>query len=215
MKFERIDKENWPRKEYFDHYFSSVPCTYSMTVKLDITPIIKNHKKLYPTMLYYLTTIVNRHVEFRMAFNEKKELGFYKDMVPCYTVFHKDTETFSNLWTDYTPDYQSFCRAYKKDIELYGHQKGFDAKPNTPNNSFSVSMIPWTSFDGFNLNLPKGNDYLLPIFTMGKYYQENDKILLPFAIQVHHAVCDGFHVCRFINELQALIQEDINEETRL
>ncbi len=31
---------------------------------------------------------------------------------------------------------------------------------------------------------------------------ENGKYLLPLAIQVHHAVCDGFHVCRFVNELQ-------------
>ena len=34
MKFTVIDKENWDRKEYFEHYFSGVPCTYSMSVKL-------------------------------------------------------------------------------------------------------------------------------------------------------------------------------------
>ena len=32
-----------------------------------------------------------------------------------------------------------------------------------------------------------------------------NKIILPLAIQVHHAVCDGFHICRFVNELQELI----------
>ncbi len=26
---------------------------------------------------------------------------------------------------------------------------------------------------------------------------------LPLAVQVHHAVCDGFHVSRLINELQS------------
>ena len=41
MVFEKIDKNSWNRKEYFDHYFASVPCTYSMTVKVDITQIIK------------------------------------------------------------------------------------------------------------------------------------------------------------------------------
>ena len=39
MVFEKIDKNSWNRKEYFDHYFASVPCTYSMTVKVDITQI--------------------------------------------------------------------------------------------------------------------------------------------------------------------------------
>ncbi len=66
---------------------------------------------------------------------------------------------------------------------------------------YNVSMIPWETFDGFNLNLPQGNDYLLPIFTIGKYHYEKGKYLLPLAIQVHHSVCDGFHICRFVNEL--------------
>ena len=42
MAFKIIDRENWSRKEYFEHYFSNVPCTYSMTTKLDITKIIKS-----------------------------------------------------------------------------------------------------------------------------------------------------------------------------
>lgn len=82
-----------------------------------------------------------------------------------------------------------------------------NAKPNTPENTFPISMIPWTSFEGFNLNLKNGYDYLLLIFTMGKYYYENDKIILPLSIQVHHAVCDGFHTCRFLNELQEMINQ--------
>lgn len=34
---------------------------------------------------------------------------------------------------------------------------------------------------------------------MGKYYTQGDKVLMPLAIQVHHAVCDGFHVGRMLN----------------
>ncbi|WP_346676668.1 type A chloramphenicol O-acetyltransferase [Erysipelatoclostridium sp. An173] len=205
MAFKIIDRENWSRKEYFEHYFSNVPCTYSMTTKLDITKIIESKKKLYPAMLYYLTTIVNRHVEFRITFNKDNELGVYDEMLPCYTIFHKDTETFSNLWTVYCKDYEEFYKMYEDDLRQYGNQKGMFGKPDVPDNCFTVSMIPWVSFEGFNLNLQKGYDYLLPIFTMGKYYEENGRILLPLAIQVHHAVCDGFHLCRFINELQELI----------
>ena len=205
MAFKIIDRENWSRKEYFEHYFSNVPCTYSMTTKLDITKIIESKKKLYPAMLYYLTTIVNRHVEFRIAFNKDNELGIYDEMLPCYTIFHKDTETFSNLWTVYCKDYEEFYKMYENDLRQYGNQKGMFGKPDVPDNCFTMSMIPWVSFEGFNLNLQKGYDYLLPIFTMGKYYEENGRILLPLAIQVHHAVCDGFHLCRFINELQELI----------
>ncbi len=37
MHLKKINTNNWDRKEYFVHYFSNIPCTYSMTIKLDIT----------------------------------------------------------------------------------------------------------------------------------------------------------------------------------
>ena len=207
MSFKSINKETWNRKEYFEHYFSEVPCTYSMTVKLDITKIKNSNKKIYPTMLYFITKVVNNHSEFRTAFNMDGELGVFDEMLPCYTVFNQDTETFTNIWTYYSDDYDAFCKSYEKDIELFSSVKGMIAKPNIPPNHFPVSMIPWTTFEGFNLNLQKGYNYLLPIFTMGKYSEINGQYLMPLAIQVHHAVCDGFHISRFVNELQKLIKE--------
>lgn len=149
-----------------------------------------------------VTKTVNEHFEFRMSFDENGKLGFFDKMLPCYTVFHKCSETFSNIWTEYAEEYSAFCTAYDHDIEEFGSVERMIAKPNLPENNFSVSMIPWTSFDGFNLNLQKGYAYLLPIFTIGKFYEEKGKYILPLAVQVHHAVCDGFHVCRFVNELQ-------------
>lgn len=205
MEFKLIDKDNWKRKEYFDHYFFNVPCTYSMTVKMDITKIIKKKQKLYPTMLYYITTVVNKYEEFKMTIDEKGRLGMFDTMLASYTIFHQDTKTFSNLWTEYYCKYEDFCKAYEDDMLKYANQSGLFVKANIHENNFPVSMIPWTSFEGFNLNLQKSYDFLQPIFTMGKYYKENDKILLPLAIQVHHAVCDGFHICRFVNELQELL----------
>lgn len=205
MLFEKLNPDTWDRKEYFEHYYKNVPCTYSMTVKVDITKIREKNVKLYPAMLYGLTTIVNRHREFRTAFNTKGELGIYSEMIPSYTVFHKDTETFSNLWTRYRRDFEEFQKEYDRDLEVYGNRNEMMAKPDAPENCFTVSMIPWASYEGFHLNIQSGYDYLRPIFTMGKYYEEKGRSMLPLSIQVHHAVCDGFHVCRFVNELQELI----------
>ena len=128
-------------------------------------------------------------------------------MHPCYAVFHKESETFSNLWTEYTPDLREFIRRYEEDLAAYGDDPAFFPKPDLPTNSFTVSMLPWTTFDGFNLNLQKSWAYTLPIFTLGKFFQEGERTLLPVALQVHHGVCDGFHTCRFLNELQTLLDK--------
>lgn len=130
-----------------------------MTVKLDITKIIEKKMKIYPTMLYSLMTIVNRHCEFRTAFNNDSELGIYNEMIPSYIIFHKDTETFSIIWTQYTPILEDFCKAYENDLQIYGNNKQFIGKPDIPTNNFNVSMIPWVSFEGFHLNLNKGYNY--------------------------------------------------------
>lgn len=55
--------------------------------------------------------------------------------------------------------------------------------------------------------MQEGYQYLRPIFTMGKYYEDDGRIILPLAVQVHHAVCDGYHLCRFLNELQEMIND--------
>ncbi|PHV70783.1 type A chloramphenicol O-acetyltransferase [Sporanaerobium hydrogeniformans] len=205
--FQLIDRSTWKREEYFNHYLSDVPCTYSMTVRLDITELREKRVSLYPTMLYLIACVVNRHEEFRTALDDNGEVGVYDYLSPCYTVFHKESETFSNLWTTYSPNYKQFCANYENDIQEYGSINRMIAKPNAPKNTFSVSMIPWSSFEGFNLNLQKGYSYLLPIFTMGKFETVNDRCLLPLAVQVHHAVCDGFHLSRFFNELQEMIEQ--------
>lgn len=207
VPFTPIDLEHWPRREYFEHYTAHVPCTYAITVQVDVTPIAAHGVRLYPAMLYALTTIVNRHEEFRTAQQEDGQLGVYASMLPCYTVFHKGTETFSSIWTEYHPSFPDFLAAYEADLATYGNCQGLMGKSDVPENNFPVSMLPWRTFQGFELYLPKSNDYFVPIFTMGRTFAQDGRTLLPLSIQVHHGVCDGFHVCRFVEELEQLIQE--------
>lgn len=205
MTFTVIDRKRWARREHFEHYLSAVPCQYSMTTDVDITGIRRSGRKLYPAMLHALATVINRHEEFRMAFDAAGRLGFYDMLHPCYTVFHGDMETFSCLWTPYAADYGTFLSSYLHDRDQWGDVTRFEARPDTPENVFSVSMIPWESFHAFHLHLPKAGDYFLPIFTLGKYHDDNGRCLLPLAVQVHHAVCDAFHVCRLLRELREII----------
>lgn len=205
MEFQIINLNTWKRKEYFEHYYKHNPCTYSMTVKIDITNLIKSCKKIYPSLLYSVTTIVNKHEEFRTAMNENGQIGIFSEMLPCYTIFHTESETFSTIWTEYTNNYDLFCKQYTYDIKEYGQVNKLISKPHVPINTFPISMIPWTTFEGFNLNLQNGYNYFLPIFTFGKFYEQDQKYYIPLSIQVHHAVCDGFHVSRFVNELQETI----------
>ena len=78
------------------------------------------------------------------------------------------------------------------------------------NHYFNQQTTPWIDFSSFNLNIGNNSRFLLPIITIGKFYSKDDKIYLPFSLQVHHAVCDGYHVSLFMNEFQNII-DNVNE----
>ena len=202
--FHPISLETWPRAETYRHFMEEVPCTYSICVNLDISrflPAVRERGlRFFPAFLYGLSLTVNEHREFRMRLDEEGRLGYFDTVNPCYTVFHPEQECFSDVWTEFEPDFSAFYRRYLADMEKYGGKTA--SKSMGEGNTFDVSCIPWTSFTGFNLNLPKGYGYFAPIFTVGKYFEEAGKTKLPLATQVHHAVSDGFHVSRRLNELQ-------------
>ena len=204
MAFILIDFDKWERREHYLHFINEVRCSYSVCVNLDISNL--NGQRLYPAMLWLLTRTVNEMPEFRTSFTEDG-LGYYSEMHPAYTVFNRDTKTFSGIWTAYQPDYPSFLHGYEEDAGKYSFTTQYEPKPGRPANSFDVSIVPWFSFTTFNLNVFGDGTYLLPIFTMGKTFEENEKTMLPQAIQVHHAVCDGYHVGKFIETLQANINK--------
>ena len=203
MAFRLIDIDSWHRKEYYLHYMDQVVCTYSMTVDVNVAPI--SGKKLYPAMLWLLTDTVNQFEEFRTQ-STADGLGVYEKLCPSYTVFNKETKKFSVIWTEFDSDYDVFLRRYEEDCRIYGACDSMFPKEYKPECAFDVSMLPWQSFSAFHLNIYGEGKWLLPIFTMGKTYERDGKTLLPLAIQVHHAVCDGYHVCKFVETLQEKIE---------
>lgn len=208
MRWIKIDLEQYPRREHYEHYLHRVRCGYGMTVQIDVTEVVHLAKEkgipFYAAEIYMLSRVVNAHPEFRMCRNENGELGYWESSNPSYTVFHRDTETFSSIWTEYSSDFREFLQNYREDAAQYGNCHAFDAKPGQTPNMFNVSSIPWAHYTDFHLDLFDGGDYLLPIFTLGKYEGREERLFLPVTAQVHHAVCDGFHLSRFMAELQAL-----------
>lgn len=202
-----VDLSRWARKEHFEVFQSFAQSTINQTVLIDITALLNHVKetgwKFYPTIIFLISKIVNRHPEFRMAI-KNNELVVWNNSHPSYTIFHNETETFSSLWSTYDGNIHHFQAVYSEDVAQYGNNIAYWPKGESPENVFFISAIPWASFTSFNINVAHMQNFFAPMFTLGKYYAQDGKIVLPLAVQVHHSVCDGFHVARLCNELQAM-----------
>ena len=207
LEYTPIDLSRWARKEHFEVFQSFAQCTINQTVLVDITVLLKHIKevgwKFYPTIIFLLSKIVNSHAEFRMAM-KNNELVIWNDIHPSYTIFHNETETFSSLWSHYDGNIHHFQDIYSEDVARYRNNLSYWPKEESRENVFFVSAIPWVSFTSFNINMANMQNYFSPMFTLGKYYKQDGKVLLPLAIQIHHSACDGFHVARLFNELQEM-----------
>jgi chloramphenicol O-acetyltransferase type A len=204
-----IDQGSWPRREHFEYFRDRVPCTYALTVDVDVTALVAalhhTRRKTYIAQIWALASVVNRHAEFRLTLTEDGEPATWDVVHPAFTVLNPERETFANVWAPFDND---FGRFHDTAAELLATHKGattFFPQGETPANTFDVSSLPWTQFTGFTLQIADSWDHFLPIFTLGRHFERDGRTLLPLAIQMHHAAADGFHTARLLDDFQAVV----------
>ncbi|MGF0164590.1 type A chloramphenicol O-acetyltransferase [Streptomyces koyangensis] len=204
-----IDLDTWPRRQHFDHYRRRVPCTYAMTVEVDVTTFAaalrRSPRKSYLAQVWALATVVNRHEEFRMCLTDSGDPAVWPVVHPAFTVFNPERETFACVWAPYDPDFGTFHDTAAPLLAEHSRATDFFPQGDPPPNTFDVSSLPWASFTGFTLDIRDGWDHLAPIFTLGRYTEREGRLLLPLSVQIHHAAADGFHTARLTNDLQTLL----------
>ncbi len=109
----------------------------------------------------------------------------------------------SNMWTEYSPDFEEFYHKYMEDQEKYADNHGILAKPEMPpHNSYMIGMLPWIEFTSY-APIPYANtEYYFPIIQAGRFSERDGKKFMPLSITVHHAVADGYHVGLFLDKFK-------------
>ena len=47
----------------------------------------------------------------------------------------------------------------------------------------------------------------MPKISFGKFTRENDRTVMPFSVEVHHALVDGLHVGRYIARIEEMLAQ--------
>lgn len=207
--FTPIDQATWARKEHFQYYRNTLPCGYSVTVRLDITRframLKQNGLKFYPSFIWCVSQNILTHPAFRMGVDSNGTPGYHDTMTPNYTVFHQDDHTFSDLWTAHNPDFKAFYRSFLSDVNTYGNNHGIKSKNGQPPNFYCISCVPWLDFGGYASSVSGFKPNLFPVFTYGKWKTDGETLTMPIALNISHAAADGWHTAQFFNDLQTLL----------
>ena len=207
MKYEIINLDTWNRGNLFKFYIEKMRMVMSLTVDMDITPLLqfskKSRLKFYPVMLWCVSKIVNAHDEFKYSWDMDGNLIKWDFISPSYADFHKEDGNFTKLVTEFSDDLNEFHDRFLKDREKYKDVRAI--AENQPPNFFDVSCLPWVRYKHFDVHVFDEGKFLAPVITWGKYEAENGKLVMPLTMNIHHAVVDGFHLSRFFNEIQEFI----------
>lgn len=207
MNYTFVNLNEWSRESLFKFYIDKMRIVMSLTVDVNVTNLRayskKNNLNFYPLMLWVVSKIINSHDEFKYSWDDAGNLIKWDFVSPSYTDFHADDENFVKMVTEYSDDLFEFCSRVDKDRQRHKNERAILF--NQPPNFFDVSCLPWIKYSHFDIHVFDEGKFLAPVVTWGKFEEKDGKLIMPLTMNIHHAVADGFHLSRFFNEVQELM----------
>ncbi len=207
MRF--IDLDTWKRKDHFLFFQRMDYPQYNICMNIDVTRFLKFTKEkelsFYYSMIFAATTAVNRVEELRYRIRDGKVV-FHEIVHPSFTDMSKDEkdDLFKFVTVDLEGDISEFVEKAKQASETQRDYFGME-KVAGRDDLIYITCIPWISFTHLSHTISLNKNDAVPRISWGKYFREGDKVLLPFSVQVNHALVDGFHVGKYIDVLQELL----------
>jgi len=208
MKHE-IDLSTWKRREHFEVFKNFDEPLFGITVKVECSKAyIKAKISGYPFSLYYLylsLKAVNEIEEFRYRIEGDKV--FCYDRVDAGPTIFREDETYGCGYMIYFDNIVEFMKQAKTEVERVKAERGLKF-PVSGENIIHYSTIPWADFTSINHARRLDIARSVPKITFGKITREGDRMWMPVDIHANHAVMDGFHVGKFIERFQELLNEE-------
>ena len=202
MKY--IDLETWKRKDHFRFFYQMDYPQYNICLNIDITHFLEFVKvqnlPFYYAMTHAVMKIVNTMDEFKYRIREGKVV-LHDRVDPSFTDMDKDDDLFKIVTVSFKDNLREFVEYAQK---ISSGQKEYfgDGKLKKRDDLIYITCIPWISFTHVSHTINLNNNDSVPRISWGRYYKEGEKVLLPFSVQVSHALADGYHVGMYVGKLQ-------------
>ena len=69
------------------------------------------------------------------------------------------------------------------------------------------TALPWLHFTSFSHARRWGQEDAIPRFAFGRADADGARLWMPFSVEVHHALMDGVHVGRYVQDFEAALRE--------
>ncbi len=202
-----LDTKTWIRREVFEFFRGFDKPYFNICTQLDITRLLEllHDRPDFSIMLayhYFALRAANEVEPFRYRLREGKVI--VHDVIHGGTTVLLPDENFTLAYFDYTEDFSKFMSAADRAVkEVVSGDGAF--RPDPSDDRIHFTTLPWVSFTSFSHARNWGRQDSVPKIAFGKFVKENQRTLLPFSVEVHHALMDGLHVGRYVSRLEEML----------
>lgn len=204
----KIDIETWKRKEEYLFFKTFQSPLVGVTVEADCSEAYRKAKASgIPPSLYCMHAALvagNKVEEFR--FREEQGEVFLYDRIHLFAPILTAEHSYKSVLLEYREDFDEFRREAIPVIDRAksgageAHGEGEERR-----DKLLISVNPWYRFTAVHLSDPAQPHEAFPILTFGKFTPVGEKLMMPVALRVNHGFIDGYHIGRFLDEFQKML----------
>ena len=205
-RYEVIDESTWERAMHCMVFRNSIEPAFCVTFEADVTEFKKKVKEeglsFTLAMVYAVCKCANEVEALRYRFLDGKVV-LYERIDTAFTYLNKETELFKVVnvpFIDNLPEYVALA------LKTAEEQQEYFTGP-LGNDVFQCSPMPWVTYTHISHTNSGKKDNATPLFDWGKYYEKDERVLIPISIQAHHSFVDGIHIGQFVDALQKFFNE--------
>ncbi len=203
-----LDLATWPRRELFEFYLPFDKPYFNICTRLDVTNLLSELRRrsgasVSLTYHYLALRAANEIEPFRYRLRQGKVL--IHDVINGGTTLMLPNETFTLVYFDYDKSFAKFMEGAKQALDETRSGDGAFRPRHDDDARIHCTTLPWVSFTSFSHARNWGREDSVPKVAFGKFTQENERTLMPFSVEVHHALMDGLHVGRYLARMEEML----------
>ena len=205
---EYLDVANWARRDLFEFFRGYDKPYFNICTRLDVTNLLALLRRrpgvsVSLTYHYFALRVANEIEPFRYRLRDGKVLVY--DVIHGGTTVLLPNESFTFAYFDYDVDFGKFISEAERAVKEA--QEGGAFRPRADDDRVHFTTLPWVSFTSFSHARNWGREDSAPKIAFGKFTRDNERVLLPISVEVHHALMDGLHVGRYLTQLEEALLE--------
>jgi chloramphenicol O-acetyltransferase type A len=203
--YDLINIDQWDRADAFRFFREFDEPYFNICTQVEIGGLLQEARRHdHPPsllLLWHALRAANEIEAFRLRLHGE-ELRLYHRIKPACTMRRGENGYFF-CYFDYEHGMsaEEFVDQGRAAIESQQHRPGLGARPDAED-VVHCSMLPWVSFTGLRHARHSGYPDSIPKLVFGKFTEVDGKWMLPVAVDLHHALADGWHAALWIEKME-------------